>query len=449
MNFIDTIKNAGVVGAGGAGFPTHMKLNTTTEWFIVNASECEPMIETDKYLCRTYPNEIVEAAEKVGRHLKAQHVVIALKSHYEEEAAALQEAVRKRKSRVTLYTTRSFFPAGDEFVLVEEVTGKVIPEGGLPLQVGAVMDNVGTVWNIYQALKGIPVTDKHLSVSGEVEKPLVIQAPIGTSVLECVQRANPTLDSFGLILGGPMMGKILTDPEAMRQAVVTKLTGSILVLPRDHYIFQKANQPISQIQKRAKSVCMQCRACTDLCPRHNLGHNIQPHVLMRNIGRESLIESDEEYLKAFGCAVNCSSCGACELFSCPMGLSPRQVNIYLKQRLLEKHLTVERGKDPAVSEEKEIRRIPTGRLTARLGLTKYSKSGKPACAVMEPGCVYIPFSQHIGKKAVPVKLPGEPVVRGELLASADEGGPSANIHSSISGIIQEIDENGAQIRAEE
>ncbi|WP_066456580.1 4Fe-4S dicluster domain-containing protein [Anaerotruncus rubiinfantis] len=449
MDLIEQTKAAGVVGAGGAGFPTHIKLAACAEWFIVNAAECEPLIETDKFLCRTYPHEIVETAETVGKALGASHVVIALKEKYKEEISALQNAINNRQSAVRLHSMRPYFPAGDEFVLVEEVTKRVVPEGGLPLQVGAVVDNVGTIMSIFHALKGQPVTDKYLSVVGAVEKPVILHVPVGTSVLECIQAAKPSVSSYSVILGGPMMGKALRSEETVEKAVVTKTTGNIIVLPADHELMKKADLPIERIRTRAKSTCMQCRACTDLCPRNLLGHRIRPHFLMRNFAKEGLMETDEAYLKAFGEAVNCSSCGACEMFSCPMGLSPRQVNAYLKQQLREKQLRPERGSAPAAKTEKDSRRIPTNRLVARLGLSKYDLHINPECRAIAPQSVYIPFLQHIGKSAVPVKQRGDVVTKGELLAMATDGGPSANIHCSISGVIHEINENGALIRGRE
>ena len=93
MNLLEAVKDAGIVGAGGAGFPTHVKLKAKAEWFIVNAAECEPLIETDKYLCRTYADRIVAAAAAVAAHLEASHIVIALKRKYRDEIAALRAAI--------------------------------------------------------------------------------------------------------------------------------------------------------------------------------------------------------------------------------------------------------------------------------------------------------------------------------------------------------------------
>ena len=105
-----------------------------------------------------------------------------------------------------------FYPAGDEQTLIQQVTGRCVPERGLPSDVGCVVDNVGTVLNIADALEGKAVTEKYLSVVGEVEHPIQLRVPIGTPVLECVKAAHPTVSDFALIMGGPMMGKQLTEP---------------------------------------------------------------------------------------------------------------------------------------------------------------------------------------------------------------------------------------------
>ena len=149
LSFIDTVKDAGIVGAGGAGFPTHVKLNAKAEYFIVNAAECEPLIETDKYLCRTFADQIVEAVLATAAHIGASRKVIALKGKYKEEIASLQAAIDRAHADIEIFQMPTFYPAGDEQTMVQMVTGRSVPERGLPLDVGAVVDNVGTMHNLY------------------------------------------------------------------------------------------------------------------------------------------------------------------------------------------------------------------------------------------------------------------------------------------------------------
>lgn len=447
MEFTEIVKAAGIVGAGGAGFPTHVKLNTKAECFIVNAAECEPLIETDKYLCRTFPEKIVQAAVITAGHLGAGRIVIALKGKYKAEIDALSGAIAACGAKVELFEMPTFYPAGDEQTMVQMVTGKTVPERGIPIEVGAVVDNVGTLLNLWFALKkGYPVCEKYLSVVGEVKEPVMLHTPIGTRISECIAAAKPTIEDYGIILGGPMMGRVLLEKEAIESAVVTKTTGNIIVLPRDHYLFGRASMSVDTIRHQAQSACTQCRACTDMCPRGLIGHNIRPNMIMRNIWREKTITDEAEYKRCFGEAQNCCDCGVCEMFACPMGLSPRKINVYLKAQLREKGIKMEKTENPTALDCIDIRRTPTERLVSRLGLGKYYSLHAHECLELEPSEVYIPFAQHIGKPAVPAVSEGTRVEKGALLAQAAEGALSANIHASISGTVASADAAGALIR---
>ncbi len=445
MNLVEIVKAAGIVGAGGAGFPTHVKLNTKVQCFIVNAAECEPLIETDKYLCRTQAERIIRTIPVIADALGASRSVIALKAKYEEEIAALEAAVKKTGSHVEIFGLGYFYPAGDEQTLIQQVTGQCVPERGLPSDVGCVVDNVGTVLNIADALEGRPVTDKYLSVVGEVQRTLLLHVPVGTPVLECVKAAGPLIEDYALILGGPMMGKQLTDRSAMEQAVVTKTTGNIMVLPKEHYLFRKAALPMDTIRRQTRSACIQCRMCTDLCPRYLIGHQIRPNLIMRGFWREQSVTDNEEYLAMFGDAANCCSCGVCEMFACPMGLSPRKVNDYLKGEFRRRGIQVPKNPKAEARAFVDDRKTPTNRLVSRLDLNKYYGKHPKECVELVPDAVFLPFSQHIGKPSVAVKQAGETVGKGELLAAAAEG-LSVNLHSSVDGVVEEVTDKGVRIR---
>lgn len=449
MDFLEKVKQAGIVGAGGAGFPTHVKLNAKADWFIINAAECEPLIETDKFLCRTFAPQIIASAVAISAHLQAKHTVIALKAKYQKEISALQKAIDATNAPVQICKMGTFYPAGDEQTMVQFVTGKTVPERGLPLDVGAVVDNVGTVLNIeYALMHDKPVNDKYLSVVGEVAKPVMLHVPIGTAITKCIELSKPNINDYAVILGGPMMGKVLYDN--IEKAVVTKTTGNIIVLPKDHYLIKRASRSIERIAQQAKTSCIQCRMCTDLCPRYLIGHDVQPHMVMRNLYRKDAINSQIEVLKAFGSAANCCSCGVCEMFACPMGLSPRKVNEHIKGFLREKGIDVPKNRDLTAREALNIRRIPTERLISRLGLTKYSLYHADDNVIeFTPDEVFIPFSQHIGKPANAVCAIGDIVKTGDLIAEAAQGGLSANIHASIDGVITEITKEGIKIAKKE
>lgn len=443
----DQIKQAGVVGAGGAGFPTHVKLDAEAEYFIVNAAECEPLIETDKYFCRTFADELVTGTIAIGEHLKAKKIVIALKRKYAKEVEALKKAIEARNVPIELFLMDSFYPAGDEQVLVQKVTGRSVPERGIPLAVGAVVDNVGTVLNIHNAMKNIPLTEKYLSVTGAVEKPIMFRVPLGTPILDCIKAAGPKTEKFDVILGGPMMGKLSCSDEEIREKTVTKTTSNLLVLPKNHYLAVRANRPMRYNLRLAQSACLQCRFCTQQCPRFKIGHDIQPHKIMRSIFLEKQIDNTQDYEKLYGSAVNCSECGVCEMYACPMGLSPRKVNVYLKQQLRERQIDVPKNQAPRERELNLSGQVSTERLIARLGLMEYgARHADDTCIELHPERVTLLTSQHIGKPAVPIKHTGETVALGEIVAAAAENALSANIHASIDGVIEYVDEQKIVIR---
>ena len=327
MSFVETIKEAGIVGAGGAGFPTYVKLNAKAEYFIINAAECEPLIETDKYLCRTFPERIIRTAVLVAEHLEAAHCVIATKAKYKREIAALQQEIDRQNAKVEIFGMRTFYPAGDEQVIVQEVTGRSVPERGLPLDVGCVVDNVGTVLSIADALERKPVSEKYLSVTGAVSHTGMYHVPLGTPITQILESAKLTEREYAVILGGPMMGKMLKTEEEIKKACVTKTTGNLLVLPKDHYLVKRSELPRERMIRQAAAACIQCRMCTDMCPRFMLGHEIRPNVVMRNLWRESMLTDATEFEAAFGSAVNCCSCGVCEMFACPMGFPQKDERI--------------------------------------------------------------------------------------------------------------------------
>ena len=444
----DLVQQAGVVGAGGAGFPTHVKLNAKAEYFIINAAECEPLIETDKFICRQFAEKVVDGAVEIGKHLEAKHIVIALKGKYKKEIAALKKVIDEKGAKVEIFEMGSYYPAGDEQVMVEQVTGRSVPERGIPLAVGAVVDNVGTVMNVYDALRGIPVTEKYLSVVGEVERPVMMKVPLGTPFLECIQAAKPKNKDFDIVRGGPMMGKVFSSMEAISKLSITKTDGNIIVLPKGHYLVQMAEKPLDRVMRLAQSSCLQCRACTDQCPRYRLGHRIQPHMMMRAAFYEDKVTDPVQYERLYGDAMNCSECGLCEMYACPMGLSPRKVNVFLKSRLREQGIDVPKSPTATAREANLSGRAATDRLECRLGLRTYGLNHDAGddCMVLNPEKVTILFSQHIGKPATCVVKQGDIVKKGDLVAAAAEGALSTNIHASVDGVVESVDERCVVIK---
>lgn len=436
MDLLEQIYNAGVIGAGGAGFPTHKKLNCKVEYFIINAAECEPLLQTDKYIIRNFSHEIIKAVEATAAEVGAEKAVIGLKKKYISEIEVLNKAIKDLNSKVKLHYLKSIYPAGDEHVLVNDVTKKVIPPGGIPLNVGAVVSNVGTVLNIYEAMNGLPVTEKYVSVLGEVNNPKILKVPMGTSVLECIKAAGgASIKDFVLIMGGPMMGRLVLGDDIGKRTI-TKTDGGIIVLPKNHYLVMQRQVPIKHLINRAKSACIQCSACTEMCPRHLLGHPLRPHKIMR------AISTTDDYGESFKEALLCSECGICEMYACPMGLSPRRINVFLKGKLRKKGI-----KYPAEAKEYKIRdymdykQVDVSRLVGRLNVSDYMMTNINKAEEYIPVEVSIPLKQHIGMPAKPVVNAGDSVTKGQLIASVKYEDMGANVHASIDGTVISVDHN--------
>ena len=152
-NLTALAEKAGIVGAGGAGFPTHVKLNARADTVIINGAECEPLLRADQQLMAGQAGRLLEALDKIVEHLGAQTGVIALKEHYHTAVRALRERLEHYK-KLRLHLLGAFYPAGDEQVIVYEVTGRIVPEGGIPVNVGVVVVNVETALNILERCAG-------------------------------------------------------------------------------------------------------------------------------------------------------------------------------------------------------------------------------------------------------------------------------------------------------
>ena len=439
MGILEQIEAAGIVGCGGAGFPTHRKLTAGTEYFIVNGAECEPLLRTDRWLMRNQADALIRATEALGRELHFGHLVVAVKAHYEEEIAALRQAIAQAGSTVTIHELESFYPAGDEQTIVYEVTGRVVPPAGLPGMVGAIVNNVATVYAISQAMDGIPFTEKYLTVTGAVRTPTVLRVPLGTSYAHCIDLAGGALEpSYFCVNGGPMMGKPVPMAEAT-QAVVTKTTSGILVLPAQGYHARTSQVDLTHMLSRARSACIQCSYCTQLCPRHLLGHPLEPHRIMRAMASSQPV-ADLLNDPVIRLAQLCCECGICEVYACPMGLFPRKINTALKKELAAAKLRWQAPDQTwTPSPLRDDRKAPSQRVAARAGVSAYYDYEIHTLRTGDPDRVALPLQMHIGAPAVPVVSPGDRVQAGDVIARPPEGALGALLHASLTGRVEAVD----------
>jgi len=434
MSIIDQIFQAGVVGCGGAGFPTQVKYKGKIEQLIVNGAECEPLLRTDRYLMRVYAHEIVETIAALKAELGIGKCTIGLKEAYSEEIKALSAAIEETGAPVEMHLMPSFYPAGDEQTLVYEITGLVVPPAGIPMDVGCVVSNVATVLAISDARKGIPFTQKFLTVTGEVNSPTILRVPIGTPVPECIRLAGGAkLSDYAVLLGGPMMGKVITREEAEDRTVIKTMSG-IVLLPQENIVVQRAQSPVERMVSRARAACIRCSQCTELCPRHLLGHPIEPHRIMRRLALEgdlNAIPSDDPVLKT---ALLCCECGVCEIIACPMELQPRRINVEIKKRLGAEKIRYPKGEGQTdVHMFRDDRRAATARAVARSDVQEYQSYKIDSFLEADPDSVCLPLSQHIGAPCEPVVGSGDTVSAGQLIARCPEGKLGTNLHASIGG----------------
>lgn len=439
-DILSRIFEAGVVGCGGAGFPAHMKLKGSTDYYIVNGAECEPLLRTDRYLLRHYAEDIVSAAAQMGREMGAEHVVIAMKGSYRDEIAAVKKAVEDTESPVEIFELGNFYPAGDEQIMIYEVTGRIVPAGGLPGDVGVVVSNTATVKAIHDAVEGGNFISKYLTVTGRVRKPVILKVPVGTSVRDCIDFACPETEAFNYITGGPMMGKLKPGEDA-KDDVVTRTTSGIIVVGKDDWISSRRRMSPEQMLNRARSACIQCSFCTEMCSRHMLGHPIRPHRIMRKMSMErdigKLLE-DRDIINALAC----SECGICEEYACPMGLQPRTINSMIRQRLRSEGIRMDLPQTEYEADPmREYRKVPSKRMASRLKLSEFYSIEIDELAELEPDRVSIPLKQHAGVPARAVVQTGEIVQAGQLIGACPEGSLGANVHASVSGTVVETGDN--------
>lgn len=435
MNEVDAhtvrerVRAAGIVGAGGAGFPTHVKLQAQVEIFLVNAAECEPMLKVDQQLIAQQAARLVRGVQYAMKATGAREGIIALKEKYQPAIAALRPLL---PPAMRLHILPDVYPAGDEVLTIWMATGRRVPPAALPVSVGVVVNNVQTVLNIARAVEQqYPVTRRTLTVNGAVAHPQTLTVPIGMSLRDVLALAGgATIDDPGFINGGPMMGGLLTSLDTP----VTKTTGGLLVLPKTHPLIQRRMQDERTVLSVARTVCEQCRLCTDLCPRHLIGHELSPHLLVRAVNFHQA--ATPQLLLS---ALTCSECNVCESVACPVGISPMRINRMLKRELRAQNQRYEGPLNPA-DEMAKYRLVPVKRLIAKLGLTPWYREAplREDEPVTEKTTLLL--RQHIGASAVPCVRKGERVTRGQCVADVPQGAPGARIHASMDGIVSEITE---------
>ena len=318
-SFVEAVLQSGVVGLGGAGFPTFIKISVDDlnkiEEFVINAAECEPYITSDTRTMLDKPDYVFKGIEAIKKYMCVKRFIIGIEDN-KKEAIRVMKDYAAETDGVEVKVLPSIYPQGGEKVLVYNTTGKIIPKGGLPLDVGVIVINVTTLAFIAEYLEtGMPLVEKCVTVDGSaVNKPMNVIAPIGTPLKNLFEACGGLkCEPAKIIYGGPMMG--ISVPSA--DVPVLKMTNAVIAMDEKEAAPPKTTQ------------CINCGNCLNHCP-----FRLDPKGIMSayNIG-------DSEALEALNVDL-CMECGCCS-YVCPAKRPLVQTNKMAKIKLRE-HLAAKK-----------------------------------------------------------------------------------------------------------
>lgn len=298
-DIIDGLKNGGLTGMGGAGFPTHKKYETekTIDALLINGAECEPFLTCDYRLMLEYSHAVVNGVHLMQKASGAERAYICIEDNKPEAIETLKTIVEAAKDSLTgveVIALETKYPQGGERQLIQAVLGREVPMGGLPADVGAIVSNIGTAKAAADMiLGGQPLTRRIVTVTGWVKEPGNYLVPVGTSAKELIELCGGvTVEKNRIIAGGPMTGPcVASDWKGDTELFyVTKSTSGILVLPDSQY---------------EESPCMRCGGCERVCPAGLVPYQID----------FALLEEDYDLCEELY-ASECIACGSCS-FTCP------------------------------------------------------------------------------------------------------------------------------------
>lgn len=428
---LSDIEKLGIIGAGGAGFPTHVKLNSNPDTIIMNAAECEPLLHKDMQLVLNYCDEVLRGMKIVMKITGAKQGIIGIKDKRTEEIKLLESKV---SGDIKTVVVEDVYPAGDEITLIFMTTKRNVQPGELPISVGCVVQNVETLYNI---AVNKPVVDKFISVAGAVEEPATVKVPVGITFKEVLSKFRITTPNYVVRSGGLMMGVL----EGDLNRTISKRTSALIVLPSDHHCVTMYKRFATEhdTDRIAKAGCDQCNFCTEFCPRYLLGQPVRPETAMRN-----RMFTREEFPMLDPGNISCCECNLCTMYACPEGLDPKGATVIEKRLALKQNLKWSGG-PISVHPMFDYRKVPTKKLMQRLDVFMFTDEGPLTNISYNPAIIRISLDQHIGSPALPVVKAGSIVKKYDLVGKAS-GRISSNVHASISGVVKEVINNEVIIR---
>ena len=296
---VEIVKNAGIVGQGGATFPTHVKISSglgKVDYVIINAAECEPYITGDHRTCLERPEQVIKGATLLAKCFGVDKVYIGIEANKQNAADVLNKTIAELNAPVVVEVLHTRYPQGAEKQLVQAVSGRQVPSGKLPADAGCCIFNLNTTCAIYRAVyTGMPVVNKIVTVSGSgVIDPKNIECPIGTPITKLFDACGGLKDeTYKLIMGGPMMGLAQYDVDV----TVGKGTGAMLAFA------DKEEQYVEDPQ------CIRCGKCVGVCPIR-----LEPVFMYKY-----LMKGDVDTWQNVLHGMDCIECGACT-YTCPARL---------------------------------------------------------------------------------------------------------------------------------
>ena len=424
-----TMKDAGLVGDGGAGFPSYAKLAEGADTLIINGSECEPLLYTDYILMKREMPLILAGIQSVIWSLGVKRALFCIKEHTAKRLSLSDgEAL---STHINVKVMPNVYPIGDEISLIYQATGRLIRPGSLPISKGILVYNVETMYNLGRAVKYFePVTMKWLTVGGDVKEPRVVRVPIGTPVADLFERLGVEVDEDHVVIdGGPSMGKIINH----NIAEVAKTTKALLVLPKNTRAVESKLINKKMAVTRAETACCQCTRCTDMCPRALLGYPLEPHKMVRT-AMSAVVAMPNMVLSA----TLCCGCGICESLACSQGISPKAVINNYKELLAKNKLRYTQDFDATPKDERDFRMVPSEKWAQDLGVKSFDRVAVWGGEIRDFDRVELALGKYIGTPSTPSVKDGAIVHVGDIVAAASAG-LSVPQHASIHGRVTVTD----------